>query len=236
MNPHNNKYGYRYNMCKCKSKFTRKCDVSRHINQGSCKVVREEMVQKIVTLEQSINEYKTQIADLREQLAFKNGEQALTDHLKQQTDRYEKHLLHENSKPRITIQNLAPYDLTPEIATKLCEQYTAEHFLQGPEITYKFLLDTHLTDAETGKRKLACTDVARQIFKGKTADGEVFTDVGAERVFTDVVKPLKRAINKVGSNLSEIEDEEIIESKRKSHQRTLENKRLKKKLAGDLHD
>ena len=249
---------------KCHITFTLKKNLQRH-QKYSCKVMINAMIDELEILKNKYNalkeqyetivaehnqqignlqkehdqtqrqveqEYKQEIAILREELAYKSGEQK---HLKEQTQRYEQHLFKENSKPRITINNVAPYNMTPELATKICEKYTVDHFLQGPECTYRYMLDNHLTDTETGKKLLVCTDIARSIFKGIDTNGVEFTDVGAERVLSDVVRPLKIAINKAGNDLYDIKDDDFIQGKRKSHYRILEPRRLKKKLSGDLH-
>lgn len=238
---------------KCRVNFSHKSSLTKHIRY-SCKVQRQEindelmelreyktkleiekkhtkdLANKLASKEAECKKFSNRCIELEKELAFKEG---LTKHLEQQTSRFENHIFQENSKPRNITVNLAPYNLNPEVCKRICESYTTEHFRRGPDATYEFVLQNHLTD-EGGRRRLACTDVARQIFKGTKEDGTEFTDVGGTRVLSDVVKPLKSAIRRAGDDLSKTLDDDGIESRKKSHYRALEPSRLGKRLAGDL--
>lgn len=174
--------------------------------------------------------------DRLEELIQKREALARLETTTKHAEKLENHILKENSKPRnnITI-NMAPYDLTEELATRICEGYTIEHFKQGPEATYNFLLQNYLK-TEDGRLKLKCTDMSRQVFKGIREDGTEFTDVGAICVKNTGVKPLKKAVINSGDKLLQEEDIELdfLNKKTSSHFRVLEKSRLGKKLAGDL--
>lgn len=192
-----------------------------------------ELKERINVLE-SEAKYQKEIFQLEKQLAYKEGEES---QIKPQLDRLQKHILKENSKPRITnnvINNLATYPTSPVIQ-QVVRDYTEEHFLAGPECTHEFLRDKLLTDEE-GKRRVACTDIARNIFKGKTEDGAEIVDVGGKRLQKDIINPLKKTIRKTSKNLESSGDwdEEELEAKTASHMRALASKNVTKRLAGEL--
>ena len=237
----------------CNQKFTRQGNLTKHINKFCWKNEQQQLLNELTIVKNQLIEaqqYKIQLEQVQKELEFlqlelkhQNDNRAIE--LKYQSEnvirtearalKFEDHILRENCKPRnVIINNLAPYNLTAELSAQICERYTEEHFKAGPDATYEFLMNNHLTD-DNGRRRLACVDVGRQIFKGKKEDGSEFTDVGATRVINDVVKPLKAAIHRAGNVLYDELDDELIEKKKKNHYRSLEPKRLKKKLAGDLH-
>ena len=179
--------------------------------------------------------HREELFQLEKQLAFTEGKASQTE---PQLDRFQAHILKENSKPRMTnniTNNLAPYPSSPTFGSRICKQYTSEHFLAGPESTHEFLRDKMLTDEE-GRRLLACTDIARGIFKGKTEDGTEIVDVGGKRLQKDFINPLKKTIKNTSRTLeSEGDwDEEELEAKTVSHMRALAHKPLIKRLAGEL--
>lgn len=184
----------------------------------------------------SINRvYEEEINNLKEKIEVERTQASLEAKLeltKERADRLEHHILAENSKPRNVFNlNLAPYH-TPEEFDKICESYTAEHFNQGPEATYKFLLNNCFKDDE-GKPRIKCTDSSRRIFKG-IKNGVPFVDVGGTKIAKDVSRPIKGAVRKVANQIHD--DVDVCEwtKKTSSHYRALEQARLSKRLAKDL--
>ena len=255
------------NICiDCFKKFTTKSSLTRHRKtcphvkaKISLEIKNTELVtqlakltqlniqlkEQITTLEIKHKEellqleakHKEELFQLEKQLAYKDGEQSQIQPQLAQLDRFEAHILKENSKPRITnnvVNNLAPYPTSPVIQQAI-QKYTEEHFLAGPETTHNFLVDEMLTD-EKGRPRVACTDIARNIFKGKTEDGTEIVDVGGKRLQKDIINPLKKTIRKTSRNLESSGDwdEDELEAKTVSHMRALAPKNVTKRLAGEL--
>jgi hypothetical protein len=71
------------------------------------------------------------------------------------------------------INQLAPYDLTEESVREMVEKHYDEKLvLKGPEGLVKFVVEHLLTEIDSGKKKLVCTDVSRKNGKYLSPDGK----------------------------------------------------------------
>lgn len=233
------------NTCQaCGKTMSSKSNLKRHVN--TCSEIRKQMTNQIaqfelikeetVNLRSKVGTLTEENALLREKIAYLEGQLVGAKTLQD-------HILEENKKPRTVNTtnikaknvNLAPYDLTRASVDAICREYTAEHFNQGPEATYRFILDKHLTDPD-GTRRVACSDIARLIFKGVFEDGTEFIDVGGDKIYNEVVAPMRRAVQRAGMHYQEDKDisDDALEGRQRVHRRVLEPARIKKRLAGDL--
>jgi len=93
------------------------------------------------------------------------------------------------------INQLAPYHLdTEEIQQILLERFTPEVFNGGPEkiaeVTAKFLL----TDPETQKRRVVCTDSSRRVYRYiDPVSNELQLDPGFQKTHKIIKRPLEQA-------------------------------------------
>jgi len=101
-----------------------------------------------------------------------------------------------NNKTNITIINqLAPYDLeTTKIEAILAEHFTPEVFEGGPRAIARLVAEVILTDPETKKPRIVCTDQERRNFKYIDSDtGELVVDPGFQKTHDLLKKPLVNA-------------------------------------------
>jgi len=218
-------------VCKfCDKKYTRPYSLKVHLNT-SCIVFaqkKREEEDAFTALKLRVEELECENAFLRERLADAEKRELLE--AKERAQKLENHILKESSKPRTNItMNLAPYCSTEELV-EICEQYTVDHFIEGPEATYRFLLENCLK--KDGVPRVKCTDPSRRVFRG-VKNGEPFIDIGGKKITTDVSKPLKSAIKVVSNKVDDLEDYDWAK-KTSSHYRALESSRLSKRLVQDF--
>jgi len=88
------------------------------------------------------------------------------------------------------ISQLAPYDLTEEFVRDVVEKHYDEKLvLKGPEGVVKFVIEHLLTEMETGKKKMLCTDVARKSGKYLAPDGKSLVKDANMNHTLDLISP-----------------------------------------------
>jgi hypothetical protein len=115
---------------------------------------------------------------------------------------------HNNNNQRTMniISQLAPYDLTEELVREVVEtHYDEKTLLKGPEGVVKFVVEHLLTQRETGKKKMLCTDVSRKCGKYLAPDGKsLIKDSHMHHTLDLISPPLCKAnltiINTVADN------------------------------------
>lgn len=99
-----------------------------------------------------------------------------------------------NQRTMNIVNQLAPYDLDAESVRALIEEhFDKKCFMQGAEGITKMVANQLLTDQETGKKKMLCTDLARRKVK-YIIDGKVVHDVGMQRTL-DLICPNLAQVN-----------------------------------------
>lgn len=100
---------------------------------------------------------------------------------------------HNNRNTNI-INQLAIYDLTKEQITQLAYQhFNLVTFHGGPEEIAKLAAQFLLTDPETQKPKVTCTDISRKNFKYVDEGQEVQVDPGFQKTHDLIKGPLSQA-------------------------------------------
>jgi hypothetical protein len=101
-----------------------------------------------------------------------------------------KNTTHNNNQQRMLsiVNQLAPYDLDADsVQSMIDEHFDKKCFLQGAEGITKMVAQRLLTDQETGKKKIICTDVARKKVK-YMIDGKIVQDIGMQKTL-DLICP-----------------------------------------------
>jgi multidrug efflux pump subunit AcrA (membrane-fusion protein) len=99
-----------------------------------------------------------------------------------------------NSRNTAIINQLAPYDLTKEHITQLFYQhFNLDTFHGGPEEIVKLTAQVILTNPETHKPKVACTDISRKNFRYVDEEQEVQIDPGFQKTHDLIKGPLSKA-------------------------------------------
>jgi hypothetical protein len=105
--------------------------------------------------------------------------------------------------------NLVPMDLTDEqIREILKNKYTREIFLGGPDSITEMTVSQLLTDQETGKFRIVCTDTSRNVFYYQDCDENLVKDIGMEVVHKKIQKPLVEATS---SHFTKIDNEKSMD-------------------------
>jgi ATPase subunit of ABC transporter with duplicated ATPase domains len=105
--------------------------------------------------------------------------------------------------------NLVPMDLTDEqIREILKNKYTREIFLGGPDSITEMTVSQLLTDQETGKFRIVCTDASRNVFYYQDCDENLVKDIGMEVVHKKIQKPLVEATS---SHFTRIDNEKSMD-------------------------
>ena len=105
--------------------------------------------------------------------------------------------------------NLVPMDLTDEqIREILKKKYTREIFLGGPDSITEMTVSQLLTDQETGKFRIVCTDASRNVFYYQDCDENLVKDIGMEVVHKKIQKPLVEATS---SHFTKIDNEKSMD-------------------------
>jgi hypothetical protein len=142
------------------------------------KQLEEQRVQKV--------QYETRIEKLEDKL-FEIAKQpkTVTTNNTTQTN---------NSRNTSIINQLALYDLSQEQITQLLVQhFNLDTFHGGPEEIAKLAARFLLTDPETQKPKVACTDISRKNFRYVDEEQEVQVDPGFQKTHDLIKEPLSKA-------------------------------------------
>jgi hypothetical protein len=99
-----------------------------------------------------------------------------------------------NSRNTAIINQLAPYDLTTDQITQLFYQhFNLATFHGGPEEIAKLTARVILTNPETQKPKVICTDISRKNFRYVDEEQEVQVDPGFQKTHDLIKEPLSKA-------------------------------------------
>jgi hypothetical protein len=99
-----------------------------------------------------------------------------------------------NTRNTAIIHQLAPYDLTKDRVTQLFSQhFNVDTFHGGPDEIAKLTAQVILTDSESQKPKVICTDMSRKNFKYVNEEQELQVDPGFQRTHALIKEPLSRA-------------------------------------------
>lgn len=173
------------------------CDFCNHTfaTVGSLKRHQPKCTHK--QLETLRNHYESQLETLHEQIRL---QQEKIDKLENQIFEIAKQptTIHNTSThQRILniVHQLAPYDLEPDKIQEMVDQYfTAEVFRGGPDEIAKMTAEFLLTDPESKKPKVACTDASRRTFRYITSsDTRPQVDAGFQKTHGIIRRPLKQA-------------------------------------------
>jgi hypothetical protein len=107
----------------------------------------------------------------------------------------------QNNRNIAFINQLAPYDLTKEQITERIDQYFGlDTFQGGPDEISKLMALVILTDPETQKPKVTCTDLSRKTFRYVDLDQKVQVDPGFQKTHALIKTPLFQANLRVFTN------------------------------------
>jgi DNA segregation ATPase FtsK/SpoIIIE-like protein len=99
-----------------------------------------------------------------------------------------------NSRNTAIINQLAPYDLTKDQITQLFYQhFNLNTFHGGPEEIAKLTAQVILTNPESQKPKVTCTDISRKNFKYVDEEQAVQVDPGFQKTHDLIKEPLSQA-------------------------------------------
>jgi hypothetical protein len=148
--------------------------------------LREQHEKEIQVLKEQLSEFKNQLFEIAKQP--KNVTTHTTNNTTTQTN---------NSRNTAIINQLAPYDLTKEQITQLFYQhFNLDTFHGGPEEIAKLTAQVILTNPETQKPKVVCTDISRKNFKYVTymdEEQEIQVDPGFQKTHDLIKEPLSKA-------------------------------------------
>jgi hypothetical protein len=150
----------------------------------------EALIKQLKTQENQVKELQNQIFELAKQP--KNN-------ITQNTNNH-------NQRTLNIINQLAPYDLTEKSVRATVEKhYDKEMMLKGPEGLVQFVVEYVLTQPETGKKKMLCSDMSRKCGKYLSPDGKsLVKDFKMNHTLDLISPPLCRAninaMNEVSDN------------------------------------
>jgi len=194
------------NICiHCEKQLSTKHALQRHhtvCNSLKIQTQKEQYEQQIHSLKE---QYEQQLQQQREQFQlqqrqlekFENQlfeiakqpkqQQQITNHNNQSTQTTNNRILN------IT-NNLVPMDLTDEQIREIVKtNYTRNIFLGGPDSITEMTVSRLLTDQETGKFRIVCTDSSRNVFYYQDCDENLVKDIGMKDIHKKIQKPLVEA-------------------------------------------
>jgi len=204
----------------CEKSFSSKHNLTRH--HSTCKAKKNQITEMNQKLESLQAKYQRELQSLEKEK--KREIEALTEQLKSSQEQNKELLkqifeLAKQPKNNITqntnnhnqrtlniINQLAPYDLTEESVRATVEKhYDKEMMLKGPEGLVQFVVEHLLTQPETGKKKMLCSDMARKCGKYLSVDGKsLVKDFKMNHTLDLISPPLCRAninaMNEVSDN------------------------------------
>lgn len=140
---------------------------------------REQYDKEIHYLKEQLTEFKTQIFEIAKQPKTTISNQNTQTH---------------NNRNTNIINQLAIYDLNQDQITQvLTQHYNLDTFQGGPEEIAKLAARFLLTDAQSQKPKVACTDLSRKNFKYVDEEQEVQVDPGFQKTHDLIKEPLSKA-------------------------------------------
>jgi len=180
----------------------------------------EYLENEIKCLNLTINEQKTQIEFLKEQLT--KSQEQLTKSQDQINKIAEIGVKKETTRNTYKINQkilnqLVPYDITPEKIDRIVqEKFTDGHLIQGKQGIVNIAAKNILKD-EQGNKKLVCTDVARRTFVGKDEKGNEFKDHSCVNFMSSYIPSIEKKSFEILNEYEENEelDEGLIDEVRK---------------------
>jgi hypothetical protein len=160
--------------------------------------LQEQHEKEIQSLKEQLTEFKAQLFEIAKQP-------------KQVTNNNNNNTNTQTTNNRILniTNNLVPMDLTDEqIREILKNKYTREIFLGGPDSITEMTVSQLLTDQETGKFRIVCTDASRNVFYYQDCDENLVKDIGMEVVHKKIQKPLVEATS---SHFTKIDNEKSMD-------------------------
>jgi hypothetical protein len=160
---------------------------------------RKEYEQQLQTKDKEIQMIKQQLVEFKTQL-FEIARQPkqVTNHNNQNTQTTNNRILN------IT-NNLVPMDLTDEQIREIVKNnYTRNVFLGGPDSIVEMTASRLLTDQDTGKFRIVCTDTSRNVFYYQDCDENLIKDIGMKDIHKKIQKPLVEATS---SHYKKIDEE-----------------------------
>lgn len=200
----NSELSTRYNLMK----HLERCKSKKHVeSEKRVLQIRYEYESKLQSQKQTYERqlqtqkqtYELQLQSLRHQLETKRTEveqykNQIFEIASQPKHIHTNHNTH-NQRTVNIINQLAPYHLdADEIRQILLKHFTPEVFNGGPEkiaeVTVKYLL----TDPQTRKRRVVCTDGSRRVYRYMDPDThELQMDPGFQKTHKIIKRPLEQA-------------------------------------------
>jgi hypothetical protein len=150
-------------------------------------------------LQQQQQQYESQLEKLQEQLdeqkeLVKMYQNQIFEIAKQPTSTTHVTTQTQNNRNIAIVNQLAPYDLTRDQVTKWVDQYFGlQTFQGGPDEITKLTAQMVLTDSDTQKPKVTCTDLSRKMFRYIDSEQKVQVDPGFQKTHEMIRNPLFQA-------------------------------------------
>jgi hypothetical protein len=188
-----------YDRCKEKSKFTQQQihdQLKLQLQQLNLRLQQQQeqhekqLQEQQLTYEKQIEKLEIQNKELQSQL-FEIAKQPKTV-TTNNTTTTQTH----NSRNTAIINQLAPYDLTKDQITQIFHQhFNKDTFHGGPDEIAKLTAQVILTDPESQKPKVICTDISRKNFRyvEHGEQQELQVDPGFQRTHALIKEPLSKA-------------------------------------------
>ncbi len=145
---------------------------------------KERYEKELNIAQKQLEKFENQLFEIAKQ---PKQQQQITNHNNQSTQTTNNRILN------IT-NNLVPMDLTDEQIREIVKtNYTRNIFLGGPDSITEMTVSRLLTDQETGKFRIVCTDSSRNVFYYQDCDENLVKDIGMKDIHKKIQKPLVEA-------------------------------------------
>jgi hypothetical protein len=221
------------NTCEyCDCTFTEKRSLKRHYTRckEKEKQAQEQQNQELVRrFEQQLNDQEKHTQHLIQQFQEREKQyQEQIEKLELQNKELRDQMFEIAKQPTTTqtqntrniqiINQLAPYDLTKEQITELVDQhFDVDTFQGGPEEITKLTALLVLTDSETQKPKVTCTDLSRKNFRYLDLHQKIQVDPGFQKTHDLIRNPLFQANLRVFTKKLECADKHIDQWRKNSN-------------------
>lgn len=193
----------------CKRVFAQAFNLKRH--QMICRELEKNLLQTRLQAQQAAFDaqlqaereaHKVELQNLRDMYDAQMSE------LKQKVEKWENEMIEIAKQPSTTTMNhrtvqiinqLGSYEFDPEeIERILDENFTAEVFRGGPDKIAEFTVQYLLTDPDTRKPRVVCTDTSRRMFRYiDPLTRKLQMDPGFQRTHRLIRKPLEQANRRI---------------------------------------
>jgi hypothetical protein len=229
------------NTCEfCNKNYSTNSSLIRHAN--TCKIKEsakqlliqkdeyESRIEKLTVqliehesqLQQQQQQYESQLEKLQEQLdeqkeLVKMYQNQIFEIAKQPTSTTHVTTQTQNNRNIAIVNQLAPYDLTRDQVTKWVDQYFGlQTFQGGPDEITKLTAQMVLTDSDTQKPKVTCTDLSRKMFRYIDSEQKVQVDPGFQKTHEMIRNPLFQANLRVFMTDLQCSDEHLNQWRKNS--------------------